>query len=105
MRNKELYETKKKQVEDYRSSGLTAKAWCGQNNVTPSNLRYWLTKLNRMESGKESGDDSGNDFVAFMPPPKDIRPIVIKCGDFTIEVTPDSDRETLRMVAYALRGL
>jgi phenolic acid decarboxylase len=105
MNNKELFEIKKKQVEDYRASGLTAKEWCKQNSVTRSNLRYWVTKLNRMKPTGKKADGAENDFIIFMPPPKGIKPIIVKCGEFTIEVAPGSDKETLRMVTYALRGL
>lgn len=32
-------------IDTYRSSGLTAREWCTQNNISMSTLRYWIDKL------------------------------------------------------------
>ena len=95
MSNKELFKIKKKQVEDYRASSLTAKEWCEKNGMKLSNLRYWVTKLNRMN---QAPTKPANGFVEFRLPPVKANPIIIKCGTFIIEVDSGSDTETLERV-------
>ncbi len=34
-------------INDYRSSGLTAENWCQTHNLSVSALCYWITKFNR----------------------------------------------------------
>ena len=41
-------------VNDFRSSGLTCKAWCDEHQVSSSTMGYWVRKLDRNE--KESYD-------------------------------------------------
>ncbi len=41
-------------VNDFRSSGLTCKAWCDEHQVSSSTMGYWVRKLERNE--KESSD-------------------------------------------------
>ncbi|GAB6172669.1 hypothetical protein JCM15765_21470 [Paradesulfitobacterium aromaticivorans] len=31
--------------EEYRASGLSAKAWCAAHDVKPERLWYWLKKI------------------------------------------------------------
>ncbi len=38
---------RRQQVNDFRASGQTAAAWCSENNLNISTLRYWLTKCKR----------------------------------------------------------
>ena len=41
-------------VNDFRSSGLTCKAWCDEHQVPASTMGYWVRKLDRSE--KESSN-------------------------------------------------
>ncbi|MEG2375022.1 MAG: hypothetical protein RSB43_11555 [Niameybacter sp.] len=34
-------------VAAYRSSRLTLKVWCLENNLSKSTMQYWITKLNK----------------------------------------------------------
>lgn len=35
------------QIETWKSSGITAKAWCIQTETNYHTLRYWMQKLNK----------------------------------------------------------
>lgn len=37
----------KQLIADYRSSGLSAPAWCQQKQISIHKLRYWINKINR----------------------------------------------------------
>jgi len=41
-------------IQELRSSGLTVKEWCLEHKVPYSTMGYWLRKLNRKESKKET---------------------------------------------------
>jgi len=41
-------------IQELRSSGLTVKEWCLEHKVPYSTMGYWLRKLNRKESEKET---------------------------------------------------
>lgn len=41
---KELWQSN---INDFRSSGLTAGTWCQNHNCSISTLRYWTTKFQR----------------------------------------------------------
>jgi hypothetical protein len=34
-------------INEYRSSGLTAENWCQTHNLSVSTLRYWITKIKK----------------------------------------------------------
>lgn len=40
-------------INDYRSSGLTAKEWCSQNQFPLSTLHYWVSRLNKTQDCNE----------------------------------------------------
>lgn len=46
----------KLRINNYRSSGLTAREWCSQNKFPLSTLRYWVHRLNKTQPS--NGDDS-----------------------------------------------
>ncbi len=35
----------KERLDDLKASGLTQKAWCQENQIPQSTLRYWIRKL------------------------------------------------------------
>jgi hypothetical protein len=48
-------------INDYRSSGFTAKEWCSQNRFPVSTLRYWIYRLNKKQL--RNGEDSKQVFA------------------------------------------
>ena len=51
--NREMQEWADK-ISAYRSSSLSVRAWCRENNVTISSLYYWQRKIFNRLSGNES---------------------------------------------------
>ncbi len=43
-------------VNDFRSSGLTCKAWCDEHQVSSSTMGYWVRKLDRNENESSNPD-------------------------------------------------
>ncbi len=52
--NNDKHELWTERVNDFRSSGLTCKAWCDEHQVPTSTMGYWVRKLDRSE--KESSN-------------------------------------------------
>jgi len=74
----------KQLISEYRSSGLTAKAWCELNQKSIHKLRYWITQFNKEKSSGESGPQ----WFSFSMQEHDTlnSPIILKIGTITIEV-------------------
>lgn len=41
-------------LEEIAASGMTQKAWCKQNNIAESTLRYWIRKLGHGDSVQQT---------------------------------------------------
>ena len=50
MTKRELWRVR---IDQYRSSGMTAKDWCISKDLSVSSLRYWITKFNKSEQFPE----------------------------------------------------
>lgn len=98
---KEQSDTRRQQVSDYRASGQTAEAWCAQNNLKVSTLRYWLNKCKR----EAKADLQQETFVEFKPSSAKEIPIILKVGVISIELYPGFQAETLREIITAIRSI
>ena len=92
---------RRQQVSDFRTSGQTVEAWCSQNNLKVSTLRYWLNKCKR----ETKGDLQQETFVEFKPSSSKEVPVILKIGVISIELYPGFQAETLREVIAAIRSL
>lgn len=92
---------RRQQVNDYRASGQTAAAWCSENNLNVSTLRYWLTKCNR----ETKADSKQETFIEFKQPSAKEVPVIVKIGVVSIELYPGFQAETLREAIAAIRSL
>lgn len=92
---------RRQQVDDYRASGKTAAAWCSENHIKVSTLRYWLTRFKR-----EVNTDFNQEFFIELKQPtiKEV-PVIVKIGAVTIEVSAGFEAQTLRDVITAVRSL
>ena len=99
MQKSELLALRSSQIEAYRSSGQTAAEWCSQNNVSISNLRYWITKSNRE---KVSSDSS---FIAFAPSTPGPSSISIHVNNYRLELNPGFDTALLKELILLLKTL
>lgn len=87
-------------LADYRTSGLTAQAWCSRTGFTMNQLRYWQRKSRQSEpGGKWASVTVIEDLPAgALPPSKPSGGVTIRMGSATIDVSPGVDRELLAQV-------
>lgn len=72
-------------IDDYRSSGLSAKEWCSGNSLSYSTLCYWISKFKKKQE----------DEIVFAPLPAEnpfpffttASPITIRFASAIIEVS------------------
>lgn len=98
---KEQSMLRRQQVDDYRASGKTAAAWCSENNINVSTLRYWMTRLKR----EVKTDFSQELFIELKQPTVREVPVTVKIGAVSIEVYAGFQAQTLREVLTAVRSL
>ncbi len=92
---------RRQQVNDFRTSGQTAAAWCSENNLNINTLRYWLTKCNR----EAKADLKQETFIELKQTSVKEVPIIIKIGAVSIELHSGFQGETLREAIAAIRSL
>lgn len=88
-----------KQIEDFRASGQTAADWCKENDIRISTLRYWIAKTNKKDK------QTLQEFIAFTPTATEPSILVVKIGNYQIELAPGFDALTFREVALLLKSL
>ncbi|MGE4271900.1 MAG: IS66 family insertion sequence element accessory protein TnpA [Desulfitobacterium sp.] len=95
---------RRQQVSNFRSSGMTAVAWCSENNMKVSTLRYWLNKF-KHESQVDDHDEEV--FIEFKHQESIAKetPLIIKIGAVSIELYPGFKAESLREAIAAIRSI
>lgn len=105
MSNKELYELRLIQVNEFRRSGLTADEWCKENNMKISTFRYWLHKIHK----ENTAPNQEIQWMQLSPEPLEITgqssPIIVRIGSLTIELQSDFDRTAFADVVTAIQRL
>ncbi|MEA1959724.1 MAG: hypothetical protein U9N81_00245 [Bacillota bacterium] len=92
---------RRQQVEDFRASGQTAAAWCSENNMKISTLRYWLAKCKR----EAKADLKQEAFIELKQTLTREVPIIVKIGALSIELYSGFHPDTLREAIAAIRSL
>lgn len=92
---------RRQQVKDYLASGQTAAAWCSENNLAVSTLRYWLSKCNR----EAKADLKQETFIELKQTSFKEVPVIIRIGVVSIELYSGFQAETLREAIAAIRSL
>lgn len=102
MRNSNKTEEWKNNINNYRSSGLSAKAWSELNKTSVNALHYWIKKLKKAESN----DEAEQSWISI--PLKDQTAthssVTIKIDDIAIEVTAGFDKNILMDVLSVVRN-
>lgn len=93
--NKEIYWREK--FNNYKSSGLSATAWCKLNKIPSSTFHKWKMKFNNSDSAI---DDNKWIEVKVTPEiiPTQNNPLTIVIGNATIEITDNFNDNTLKRV-------
>lgn len=100
--NKEIW---LKRVEEYRSSGLSQKIWCEENDVKPTSLRYWIMKLNKSQSVTKLNDSPIEFARVLITEDQSFPAIVLEIKDIKLSVTNNYDEILLLKVINTLRKI
>jgi len=94
MSNEELRNTWAARVGEFRTSGQSAKAWCAEHNLKPSQLWYWLRKDKEYaELTQWVPVDLGEGLESS---------VTVRVGQVGVEVRPGFDPKLLLSVVKAL---
>ena len=91
MENTELLNEWRKQIEDYRTGGLTMIQWCEKTGYSIGQLKYWITKCNALVRKSQAGGFARMEVVDSSPTAK----ITVCVGVARIEVERGFDRTIL----------
>lgn len=98
MKNSYKAEEWQQLIAKYRSSGLSAKLWCEQKQISVHKLRYHITKLNKEKIiKKQSSKEAKHQWVSLPleQPSISSPPIILKAGRITIELSAGFDKNVL----------
>ena len=91
MGNTELLNEWRKRIEDYRTGGLTMIQWCEKTGYSIGQLKYWITKFNRLARKSEAGGFARVEIVDSRSTAK----ITVCVGVARIEVERGFDKSVL----------
>jgi len=105
MEAKKTDEQWRKQIGEYRASGMTLKAWCAKQGIAFSQMKYWIRKL-KLSTRQRS--TSPTTWITVAPSSEaalpEHAPLVIRIGGASIDVRPGFDPVLLTQVARALEA-
>ncbi len=99
--NKEIWI---KRVKEYNSSNLSQTAWCKENDIKPSSLRYWLGKINNKSTVK-SNDSSIELASISIIKELDSKPMILEIKDVKLSITNNYDEAFLLKLINSLRKI
>lgn len=94
MENTELRRRWQERILEYRSSGLTAAAWCEKTGCSISTMKYWITKINNANRHCDDETKWARCEIISGNPPGNAA-ISIHVGAARIEVNPGFDHSLL----------
>ena len=106
MTKRELWRVR---IDQYRSSGMTAKDWCISKDLSVSSLRYWITKFNKSEQFPEQEAESSDILFARLPSEEEIMekemfpPIRVSFCGIKIDIHPGCSKSMMSDLIGALR--
>lgn len=104
MSKDELHLLRRRQVDDYRNSGLSAETWCEANAMKVSTLRYWLRRLKEMDHPEPEQAWAAMKLVGKTA--SDVStPVIISVNDFEISLHPGFEPAVLIAVIKILQGI
>lgn len=97
-------------VSSYQASGLSAREWCEQNQISTSTFQYWVQKFRKEVLSHDSNNESTqwlslevSDIKSKPSIPDATAGVRINIGSATIELSPGFDLNTLEDVVHVLR--
>ncbi len=85
-------------IKDYQSSGLSAAAWCRENNLKPHQLYYRLDKAKDKKK-------AASKWLLLESDEPETESIKVKIGPATIEVKPGFNPALLAAVVRTLQSI
>lgn len=94
------------------SSGLSKKQWMAQNGIDEKRFYYWQRVLRKEAYPLATTSEVGSDMVeiipcvspvATTPQREETSPLIIRCGNLSLEVSDGTSMATLRAVLEVLR--
>lgn len=82
-------------ISDYRSSGMTGKAWCKEKGIKESTLYYWIKRAKNKSSKTESNTKWASLSLTEGFRKTSAAAITIKLRDFSLEIEPGFDKAAL----------
>ena len=104
MSKDKLHNFRRRQVDDYRNSGLSAGTWCEANSMKVSTLRYWLRRLKEMDQPEREQAWAAIKLVG-KTTANDSTPVVIMVNGFEISLHPGFEPAVLTTVIQTLQGI
>lgn len=102
---KEIDEHWRKRVGEYRASGMTMKAWCAEQGIAFSQMKYWIRKLKLSRRQRSASPPT---WITVTPSTEaaepECTPLIVRIGGATIDVRPGFDPVLLTQVARALEA-
>ncbi|MBN1968100.1 MAG: hypothetical protein JW870_01915 [Candidatus Delongbacteria bacterium] len=90
-----------KHIANYRNSKLTAKKWCSKNKISYSNLKYWITRTNKISNISKQNEET-QEWISIdtdkEDSPIESPPIKINVGSFCINIPDDFNVKTLAKI-------
>lgn len=107
--NNDKHKLWQERVNDFRSSGLTCKAWCNEHQVSTSTMGYWVRKLDRSE--KESSNQepvfaklpSEHELTSKNNTPDQAPIRIFICNHVHVEIMPSCPTVLLQSLIGALK--
>ena len=98
-------------IQEQKSSGLSARAWCNENGISQGKFYYWLNKVRKAAIEHLPEELNTTSFVPIKTLPlvanttNDIAnsPIIIRKGDISIEFNNDTPLSTINSILEALQ--
>lgn len=88
-------------VEQWLSSGKSAKAWCSANNISYQTFLYWAHSKKKLEKMLPSRPS----FIELKSPLNKSTGIFLEVEGVRIEILPDFDQTTLKRCLQTLKGI
>ena len=104
MTKDELRLFRRQQIDDYRNSGQSAKAWCNANEMKVSTLRYWLKRIKKADQPELEQAWATMQLID-KTTPADPTPVIIRVNVFEISLHPGFDPAVLVTVIKTLQRI
>lgn len=102
MINTKVRDMWEERVKDYNSSGQTVSTWCKSKDVKPNRMRCWIREFKANDTDSKKVTNWVSVETIELKAINKEKPLLIKIGAATIEVTSNFDKELFSKVTEVL---